>query len=220
MKALLFDFGGTLDSDGLTWKDRFHSIYKDEGVDAPPERFDRAFYDADDRLAERHALEGLSLRETVRLQVKDTLEHLERPANGVSERIADRFVEDCQWHLRRNRPLLEKLAKSFRLGIVSNFYGNLEGILAAEGLSPLFGAVADSARVGHIKPSPEIFLFAAKKLRAEAGDCLMVGDSIARDMKGAEDLGMKHALLTTTGRMCCAQAWTLRRLTDLETLLS
>ena len=220
MKALLFDFGGTLDSDGLTWKDRFFSIYREAGIDVPQDRFDRAFYDADDHLAARHRLEGLTLPQTVSLQVEDVLTRLDCAKEGVGARISDRFVDDCRGYFERNRPVLTRLKRRYRLGIVSNFYGNLPGILSTEGLSDLFGVVADSTLLGHAKPAPEIFLFAAGKLGAEPGECLMVGDSIPRDMKGAEGLGMSHALLTSANAACCAQAWKLRRFPELESLLS
>ncbi|MBI3976278.1 MAG: HAD family hydrolase, partial [Armatimonadetes bacterium] len=36
MRALLFDFGGTLDADGVPWKDRIFTLYRAEGVDVPP----------------------------------------------------------------------------------------------------------------------------------------------------------------------------------------
>src|SRR5438045_3863186 len=99
MECLLFDFGGTLDSDGLTWLDRFHVIYKEEGI----ELTDRAFYDADDQLPGKHKLTGLSLDETVHLQVRDVLSVLAPSAvETVAPKIAGKFVADCRAHLRRN----------------------------------------------------------------------------------------------------------------------
>src|SRR5215475_12032294 len=48
--GVLFDFGGTLDADGLTWKARFFRLCQDEGLVSDSERFDPAFYAADDAL--------------------------------------------------------------------------------------------------------------------------------------------------------------------------
>ena len=48
--AILFDFGGTLDADGLTWKERFFRLCLDEGLTVSRERFDPVFYGADDAL--------------------------------------------------------------------------------------------------------------------------------------------------------------------------
>ncbi|MFC1679868.1 hypothetical protein ACFL2T_06630, partial [Elusimicrobiota bacterium] len=74
--TVLFDFGGTLDSDGVHWQERFYSLYKREGLSVPRDRFARAFYDSDDNLPSRFSLAGLGLEDTVRLQVECVLKHL------------------------------------------------------------------------------------------------------------------------------------------------
>lgn len=223
MKHILFDFGGTLDSEGTTWLERFYLIYREEGLAEDRETFDRAFYRSDDGLAAKHALAGLGLEETLSLQVQDVLEALAPDQLSRKERLVSRFLNDCRGQFRRNRPVLERLARKYSLGIVSNFYGNLDACLRAEGLRELFGAVADSGALGVEKPAQEIFLHAAKALGGAPADCLMVGDSIPRDMRGAEALKMAHALLKPAsgkGGSCCPSAWPLSSLADLEARLS
>ncbi len=220
MKAVLFDFGGTLDSDGSPWGERFFPLYKAAGVAASREAFDTAFYHSDDHLAERFPLKGLSLERTVALQVDCVLEKLAPQRPEVAAWVTARFIADCRRFFERNRILLEKLKKRYRLGIVSNFYGNLQDILDSERLSEFFDVVADSAVVGYTKPSREIFLHAAKALGAEPGQCLMIGDSVPRDMKGAEGLRMPHGLLNPLADACCDSALRLSTLTELEAHLS
>ena len=97
MDGILFDYGGTLDSDGTTWIDRFFRITQDLGMGFPRPSFDRAFYDSDDNLPARFALKGLSLEQTLTLQVNgvvtalapDVLRHrllltYESEADGVT----------------------------------------------------------------------------------------------------------------------------------------
>ena len=50
IEAILFDFGGTLDSDGIAWKDRFRVHVLSLGYRGNAEEFDRAFFAADDAL--------------------------------------------------------------------------------------------------------------------------------------------------------------------------
>ncbi|MBI4061443.1 MAG: HAD family hydrolase [Elusimicrobia bacterium] len=218
MKSLLFDYGGTLDADGTTWIERFRPIYKEAGFDVARDRFDRAFYDSDDRLPVRHALKGLDLAQTVRLQVEDVLKALDiRAEPRLVDPIAERFVADCRGQFKRLVPALERLAGRYRLGIVSNFYGNLDGILAAEGLRSLFSVVADSGVLGVAKPEAGIFLYAAAGVSASPADCVMVGDSIARDMRGAAGVGMKRALIAASGEAPdVGQDWTVRSVAELE----
>ena len=220
MKSLLFDYGGTLDADGTTWLERFHPMYKEAGLDIPKDRFERAFYDSDDNLHARHALKGLDLDQTVRLQVEDVLKALAPGRTDLIDPIAGRFVADCRGQFKRLTPVLERLSKRYRLGIVSNFYGNLEGILTAEGLRPLFCVVADSGVLGVSKPDAAIFLHAAKAVSAPPEDCVMVGDSIKRDMAGAAGVGMKKALISVAVETPRAgQDWTIRSVVELEAIL-
>lgn len=220
--ALLFDFGGTLDDDGRPWLERLEPLWREAGVEASAQTFARAFYDADDGLPRRHDLRGRGLAETVRLQCARVGELLLPGDRRAADRVADLFVAQCRGALARNKPLLERLAGRYRLGVVSNFYGNLEDVLASEGLAGLFGAVADSERVGATKPDARLFRCVLERLGTDPSAALLVGDSKKRDMAGAEALGMPHAWLAGAGggAPCCPGTPVLRALADLEPLLS
>ena len=221
MKSVLFDYGGTLDSDGETWPERFYPLYREHGIDVPRARFDRAFHASDDHLPDRHALKGLDLEKTLRLQVRDTLESISPENSARTEAIAARFAQDCRRQFQRLKPVLERLAQRYRLGIVSNFYGNLEGILRAEDLLRFFSFVGDSGALGVMKPDPAIFLHTARALDCDPKDCLMVGDSVPRDIKGAAAAGMKNALVCAKAPIPEAgQDWTIRSVAELEAVLS
>jgi len=221
VKSVLFDFGGTLDADGTTWLERFYKIYKEAGIDVPKERFNRAFYNADDHLPARHSLKFLDLEATLRRQTHDVLEIIAPERMGLEETVAKRFIDDCRMHFNRNRPILTRLRKSYRLGIVSNFYGNLDTVLRGEELADLFDVVIDSGVIGMLKPDSAIFRHALDTLQARVEDSVMVGDSIPRDMRGAEGLEMRHILLSCNPEMrCCNTARTITTLVDLESSLS
>ncbi len=190
-KAILFDFGGTLDADGITWKDRFYPLYLAEGVEMDRARYDRAYYTADDALVAKR-LEACSFREILLLQVTGVLEALNRVDPALASRLCDRFLEDSLDKIRVNLTILHKLSDRFRLGVVSNFYGNLARVCVETGLAPLMSVVVDSACIGFTKPDRKIFQAALAKLHLEAGEAAFVGDSLPRDMEGARRLGMPH----------------------------
>lgn len=220
MKAILFDYGGTIDSDGRTWLERFRPFYKEAGIETGP-RLDRAFYDSDDNLPGRFPLEGLSLEKTLLLQVRCVLEALAPQQTDLAETIAVQFLKESRLAFLRNRPMLERLNRRYRLGIVSNFYGNLTGVLRSEGLLDLFSVVCDSGALGMLKPDAGIFQHALKSLGCEADQALMVGDSVPRDMRGAEALRMPHALVSSPDKAaCCPKALRLAALADLESALA
>lgn len=196
IETVLFDFGGTLDCDGVAWKGRFHALYRAEGLDMPAEAFAPAFYAADDALV--GALPpSTGLKETVMRLTANLEAELARRGAGETdrsaargERVASRFLSDMSEAFARNRPVLEALGQRYRLGIVSNFYGNLEGVCESAGLASLFGVMADSERVGAAKPEPAIFRAALSALNGRPETAVMVGDSQRRDGEGARRLNM------------------------------
>src|SRR5262249_20350520 len=212
---------GTLDSDGIPWKARFFRLWSEEIGRTELEHFDRAFYDADDALVGKLP-KDLSLKETVR-RLSAGLARGLSPENGAAaERIASRFCEDSFESLAANGKLLASLAGRYRIGIVSNFYGNLDAICAEAGLAPSIASVIDSARVGAEKPEPRSFQEALSAVGARPDQALFIGDSLARDMAGARSVGMRHAWLAgegASGAPCCAGDPVLRRLADLEEVL-
>ncbi len=220
MDGILFDYGGTLDSDGVAWIDRFFRITQNLGMGFPRPRFARAFYDSDDNLPTRFALKGLSLEKTLTLQVNGVLQALAPERAAETHHVVDRFLAESRAAFQRNRPVLERLAARYRLGLVSNFYGNLESVLASEGLRGLFSTVVDSGVIGVTKPEPAIFQKALTDMGITAEDAVMVGDSVPRDMRGAESLGMRHILVGNLSQpACCPKALKVASVANLESVL-
>src|SRR5580704_6439279 len=169
IETLLFDFGGTLDADGVAWKERFYTLYRAEGLDMSAQAFAPAFFAADDPLVGGlptrpglsgtvHALAANLEAELARRIGADELAAVKGRTNGNrGRRVASRFLSEASAAFARNRPILKALSERYRLGIVSNFYGNLEAVCHSTGLAPLFAVMVDSHCVGAEKPDPAIF---------------------------------------------------------------
>jgi len=93
--------------------------------------------------------------------------------------------------------MLCDLAARHRMGIVSNFTGNLAVCLAEVGLLKLFDTVVDSGNVGVAKPDLRLFRLALSRLASEPAFTWMVGDSPAADILPAATLGMKTCWLAS-----------------------
>ena len=199
--ALLFDFGGTLDADGVAWKERFHALISHEGVAVEPERFDRMFYQADDALVGRLP-KDLSLEETVRRLSRALAESLGQ-SSELAERVARGFLTESIAKLDANAAVLETLAGRYRIGVVSNFYGNLAAICSGTSIGPYVSAAVDSAAVGASKPDPRIFQAALEALETSADRAIFIGDSLPRDMEGARRLGMRHVWMQPGATAAC-----------------
>ena len=220
--ALLFDFGGTLDAPGVTWKERAWRLYREAGVARDPAAFDPVFYKADDALVGAVPV-TLPLAETVQRVFAGVSAGLAVADPRLTERLARRFVDDTRAHVAASLALLRRLAARYRLGIVSNFYGNLAAICAETGLSPLVEVVADSTVVGAGKPDARIFRHALDALGVAPSAATFVGDSRPRDMEGARALGMRHVWLVEPGAPaaspCCAGDPVIHALGELEAVL-
>jgi FMN phosphatase YigB (HAD superfamily) len=206
ISALLFDFGGTLDGPAH-WLDRFLAQYRAAGLELSREGLDPAF-DHATRIAYRASgpMRRFSLRDLVRFLVGQQTEHLLRDgsppiratiaamdAGGrhrLVEQITESFAAETLRGLERSRAVLEHLRPHFQIGIVSNFYGNLDRILAEARLAKLVDAAIDSSRVGIFKPAPGIFEAALGALGAKADASAMIGDSLDKDCAPARRLGL------------------------------
>lgn len=191
--AILFDFGGTLDGDGLHWLDRFRAIYaRYEALAVDPDRLKEAFYEAD-RLLEADPTVGVcGYREMMRRHARLQLRYLGLDADGLADRLAADFAGPAERALARNRRVLQQLwASGYRLGVLSNFYGNVATLCQEAGLTPFLDVILDSAVVGMRKPDPRFFAKALDGLGVAARETAMVGDSFDRDIRPARALGLR-----------------------------
>jgi putative hydrolase of the HAD superfamily len=219
--ALLLDYGGTLDGDALHWLDHFLALYGRLGLGFDRARIHAAFYAADEALIGEPAVAGYGLEAMVRRHVKLQLVALGRTDEAAERRLAAAFIDDTRRAWDRNRPLLRRLATRFRLGVVSNSYGNMSALLADARLGP-FEIVIDSAEAGLRKPDPAIYTLAAARLGLAAGVILHVGDSWDRDVVPAHAVGMQTAWLAAPSTLMPevpSPVWRLHSLLDLEDLL-
>ena len=226
-KAIIFDFGGTLDANGVAWMDRLFPIYREEGVGLSAEEFANLFLQVDESLTGQKKLRGQGYRETILAQTREVLRLAGARRLGLAERIADRFAEESQKSFDKTQKVLTRLHRSYRLGIISNFYGNLDAVFKSINMDPFFEVLADSQRLGVSKPDPRIFQYALREMELKPEQCLMVGDSLSADMGGARAIGMPHAWLYgdrfkqgKPSEACCKGDRVLRSLDELTELLS
>jgi putative hydrolase of the HAD superfamily len=198
--AVLLDFGGTLDADGVHWSPRFHLAYRAAGGTLDLAAFDPLFKLSDQALAHLPAIATLGFRAAIETQAHLLGEVLPDRERVNPAAIARRLHADAVAAVERNRPVLERLARRYRLGIVSNFTGNLEPCLEELGLARLFAAISDSAVVGCSKPDPRIFLGTLARLGARPERAWMVGDNFDADIRGAAALGLRTCWLAPPER--------------------
>ena len=217
--GILFDFGGTLDADGIPWVDRFHSHYQSLGGRLGEIQF-RSVFQASDRALDAGVIGP-------RDGFLATLDQQTRLLVGLlpDGRLVDRSAwanavhQDALCAVRRNRPVLDVLAERFTLGVVSNFFGNLRAVLDELGLLGYFRCVTDSAIVGFQKPNPRAFELACAGVGLPPAECVMVGDNPFADIQGAGAIAMETCWLAPAGRPTPEGVRPTHRIARLQELL-
>lgn len=220
--VVLFDFGGTLDADGIRWSVRFHDAYRVVGGQLDLAAFEPLFQRSDELLAGLPGVRRLGFRDTIDAQAR-LLARLLPDTRSVSwAKIAERFHTQSVAMIERNRPLLERLGASYRLGMVSNFTGNLAPCLEELDLARLFKIALDSAVEGIEKPDQRLFSRALAALDVSPADAWMVGDNFEADIQPARALGLRACWIVPAGRRAPSSAKGIARvarLIDLEAVL-
>jgi putative hydrolase of the HAD superfamily len=112
--------------------------------------------------------------------------------------IADNLagIWELNYYNRSLRPealavLRELKDMGFSLGVISNTSSCTQviGSLCQYGIRHFFSSVYLSVTSGFRKPHPELFLAAARDLGTLPDECVYVGDTISRDVRGARMAG-------------------------------
>src|SRR6476619_565213 len=196
IRAILFDMGGTLDSDGQHWLDRFVALYRRFGVTLPRETLRGAFDEAERQANLDDTIASSNFRQMIELYVGWQLAHLGLTNARLKEDLITGFSAPVRQAVAANVKLLAELVeRGFELGVVSNGCGNVEKLCADFGYASFLSVVVDSRRVRLFKPDPAIFVLAAEKLNRDPGEIMMVGDSFDRDIVPSKKSGLQTAWL-------------------------
>ena len=96
-------------------------------------------------------------------------------------------------------PVLERLrASGLLIGLLSNSSRDLHEFVVHHGLQA--DALLTSGAHGKTKPHESIFRAMLELLAVDAGEAVMVGDTIDDDVEGARAVGMRAVLLDREGR--------------------
>jgi HAD superfamily hydrolase (TIGR01509 family) len=97
------------------------------------------------------------------------------------------------------RDALRRLAKHYRLAVISNADGKIADVLARCGIADCFESITDSGVVGKEKPHPAIFDAAVRRMGVSAAESIYIGDVYSIDYLGATRFGMQSILFDVAG---------------------
>ncbi len=201
VKGIIFDFGGTLDTDGNHWGEVLWEVYQHFNVFVTKNAFRDAYAHGERTLATRALIQPhFHFIDVLRTKLGIQLDYLiENGLLSMPSARRDRFVEAMAEYaddytkriLEKSVSILCRLKQKYKLVLVSNFYGNLYTVLQDASLLPLFDKIIESAVVGVRKPNPAIFALGVCALDLPASEIVVVGDSFPKDMEPARSLGCR-----------------------------
>ena len=201
--TIIFDFGGTLDTNGQHWARFMWNAYRRHGVEIEWEDFLPAYIYAEKQLG-REPLSGLTtISQLVERKVRLQKEYLSDSGWTNGHMVDDEtyidvvaaLLEKQTAALAYSKEILMQLRKHVRLALVSNYYGNLTTVLKEYEMDGLFDVVIDSAVVGVRKPDSRIFSIAIEQLGCSPHEVMVVGDSLKNDIQPAQQLGCQTVWL-------------------------
>lgn len=209
IKGLIFDYGGTIDTNGCHWAEAMFLAYRNAGVLLDKSGFREAYVHAERTLALQPLISptddflrvlilkiGLQLdflkdREMLQMSPRQRDFYLTTIVDGCYQRITNT--------LQITREVVAKCTQNYPAVLVSNFYGNINRVLEEFQLLPFFKTVIESSVVGVRKPNPEIFSLGVKALSLPANEVCVIGDSFDKDILPAHSLGCKTVWLRGKG---------------------
>lgn len=209
MQALIFDYGGTLDTDGRHWAHVLWEGYCEAGVPVTNVQFREAYVYGERALAKapivlpedtfRDVLEKKVAQQFAFLQAERIWEDTPDARDAKLKTVVAYCHDYALRHITQARAVLSQLRPKYRMVLVSNFYGNIEAILRDFELAAYFDAVIESAVVGVRKPDPEIYRLGVKATGCAATEVTVIGDSYDKDIVPATTVGCRTIWLRGEG---------------------
>ena len=202
IKGIIFDYGGTIDTNGIHWGEFIWEQYRKAGIDITHETYRKAYVHGERYLAKNPVIEPTDTFHSL-LRKKLTI-HFEflRSTNSTtkfSNTKAIEIADDCYCKVKETMnttcAIVRRLSESFPIVLVTNFYGNMNTVLKEFDLAGYFNNIIESSVVGLRKPDPALFALGVEALGLSPAEIVVIGDSYRKDIHPASTLGCKTVWL-------------------------
>ncbi|MGB3777883.1 MAG: YjjG family noncanonical pyrimidine nucleotidase [Tunicatimonas sp.] len=115
-------------------------------------------------------------------------------ADRVPTQLADDYLRICPTKphvMPHTVATLDYLRQHYQLHILTNGFAAVQAIkLRSAGLTDYFTEVVSSDTTGHRKPHRPVFDYLLDRIGAGPQECLMIGDNLETDVRGAREAGI------------------------------
>lgn len=203
IRAILFDFGGTLMYGRQDWTpvvakadEALTDYLRSNGMEVSLNTFPTEFRKRlDDYFKQR---EKDLLETTYSFVLRELLR--EKSYEDVSSKVLRDALDtlfsvtQTNWALEEDAiPTLQKLrVKGYNLGIISNAGDDddVQQLARGFGITEYFDFILTSAACSYRKPHPRIFELALSNWYCPPNEAVMVGDNLDADIRGAQEVGI------------------------------
>ncbi len=145
-------------------------------------------------------------------------------SNEMAEKIGDDYISmspNKKALFPYTHETLAYLKEKYELHIITNGFKEVQYIkLENSDLTKYFSTIITSEEAGAQKPKPEIFKHALETANAEKNECLMIGDDIETDIKGALNFGIDQVLFNpNNNKHNFEPTYEINSLNELKTIL-
>ena len=227
VKALAFDFGGTLDSPFLHWMDIYIKLYNQEfDFNLTADTF-RPIYVRTERMLDYDKViqPNFSLYETqhmkASLHFKGFAEagFVKQASPELVNRAAELIVEYTSHYVHAAQPVLELLSQKYPLLLVSNYYGNVAKVVEELGVGKYFQSITDSTIENVRKPDPMLWQLAIERAGFAPSEVVIIGDSMKNEIMPGLSLGCQVIHGIPQSEEAKDEITTIRSIDELKELL-
>ncbi len=226
IKAVLFDMGGTLIKVDVEHPGEvFQRILTSLGISSSLDGIKTAFLNAEKEAKDLNLLSSwgrMNCEEYWNQWDALVLKHL-----GIAESVELGRLVQSKWfdfadfalYSEVRDFLMELRQRGLKLGLISNGYEEeIHLVLQKANLEKAtFDIIVGVDTVQCMKPNPDIFEYALRKLKVRPEEALFVGDNVELDYKGAKNVGMHPLLIDRTEKQ---EQGDLRTIKNLKEILS
>lgn len=202
VKGIIFDYGGTIDTNGIHWGELIWEQYRQAGAKISHELYREAYVHGERTLGKQRIIEPTDTFHRL-LEKKTAIQFDYLKANTAHDTLTDtlqqQIVERCYTKAKetiaKNCEIVKAVCEKRRAVLVTNFYGNMPVVLKEFALDNIFGTIVESSIVGIRKPDPRIFSLGVEAMQLPPEEVVVIGDSYKKDIYPALSIGCKTVWL-------------------------
>lgn len=179
LKAIIFDFNGTVISDEEVYSWAFKKILKDLGAG---------------KVADEVYIGGIGIKENWPILIEKYSLKTSKSAEELAALTHEQYLQHvADVEIKSGFVSLaeEARSKSLLIGLAtSNIWNVVDEVFKNLGLSKYFDCITTGEEVIHKKPAPDIFLVTAEKMIVEPENCVVFEDSKS-GIEAARSAGMR-----------------------------